>query len=741
MNCLPFRLPALLAAAAFAVLLACTPDEQPPAAADAAVPDSGADTAPADASADVGDVAPEDVAGDAAVDSAADASPEVALPQCVSASDCPTPGSCWLSTCTSKGHCALAPAAVGTSCDDGNACTTQDQCGSGLCAGTAKLACDDENACTVDKCNPIAGCLNLPAAASSACDDGDPCTQGDSCQQGQCESGQSVCQCKTNSDCNKFEDGDLCNGTLYCDKAGGSAYTCKVNPASVITCATASNSACQTNTCVASTGQCKLVVAPGNTPCSDGEACTTGDFCESGQCQGGTNTCYCESDADCQAKEDGNLCNGKLFCNKASAQCQVNPASVVTCQTVDETACLKNLCNPKEGKCHLLPLKDGKVCDDGNPCTPNETCSKGECSSAINSCECQKDADCLAKEDGNLCNGTLYCDAATNQCRVNPATVVTCLTGDDPPCLADVCNPKTGKCSEIALPKDGTACDDGTSCTAQSFCQGGQCVGSANLCECQKDGDCAAKEDANLCNGKLFCNPKSNKCEVNPATVVECPGAFDEECLTNQCDPATGSCGMKPAHQGNQCGGKSVCSAGGWCNAGMCETETASACECQKDSDCSKLEDGDLWNGTLYCNKTLPKPQCQLNPASVVVCQTVGDSTCSQAQCQPASGACKMVALTGSCSDGLACTEQDGCSGGACKGSPKACVDSLPCTADSCAEPFGCLHLPTSVSACDDGNACTASDACLGGKCMGTAKTCEDGNPCTTDSCHGEKGC
>ncbi len=71
------------------------------------------------------------------------------------------------------------------------------------------------------------------------------------------------------------------------------------------------------------------------------------------------------------------------------------------------------------------------------------------------------------------------------KCRTNPATVVSCNTDDDPACLADVCDPKTGKCKEIGLPKDGTACDDANPCTGDDchpqsgcfhFAKGGACT-------------------------------------------------------------------------------------------------------------------------------------------------------------------------------------------------------------------------------------------------------------------------
>ncbi|MDD1738253.1 MAG: hypothetical protein LUQ02_01580, partial [Methanothrix sp.] len=55
-------------------------------------------------------------------------------------------------------------------CDDGNACTTGDACGDGLCQGGAQRSCDDGNACTDDSCDPATGeCVYVNNAAP--CDD------------------------------------------------------------------------------------------------------------------------------------------------------------------------------------------------------------------------------------------------------------------------------------------------------------------------------------------------------------------------------------------------------------------------------------------------------------------------------------------------------------------------------------------------------------------------------------------
>lgn len=295
----------------------------------------------------------------------------------------------------------------------------------------------------------------------------------------------------------------------------------------------------------------------------------------------------------------------------------------------------------------------------------------------------------------------------------------------------------------MTLALDASPCDDGNACTKSETCLGGVCKAgvNANTCQCQKDAECTANEDATLCNGTLYCDKAAGVCVVNPATVVTCSTAFDTDCEAAVCQLLTGKCALAPVHQGNICGDGGVCSGGGWCALGSCVTENKQVCECTNDGDCAAFEDGDLCNGVTYCDLKSPKPLCKLNPATVVLCPSVGDSACQKNLCQPATGKCASQAVAGTCSDGMACTANDSCLSGKCVGNGINCVDALPCTDDTCKEPFGCLHLPAAATPCDDGNACTLKDACVGGQCVGVKALCDDGKGCTDDACATQSGC
>ncbi len=666
---------------------------------------------------------------------------------CGTTADCPVPTSkCVQALCHPTAGCVEVAMPDDALCNDDDACTLSSLCDKGACVAGPLKTCDDGASCTTDTCDAKTGACQHTPTAGAACDDGSACTDGDTCDEGgKCAPGKLVCACQESADCAKFENGDACDGTLFCDPE---TSKCQVNPASLVLCPSAKDTQCAKNLCDPASGKCAMTPAKAGTSCDDGVLCTANDACADGSCKGGQSVC-CQSDKDCAGFEDGDACNGTLYCQVSTGKCVLNPATIVVCPSAADTGCTKNLCDAKTGTCAPQSVNEGKTCDDGNACTPNDTCVKGTCTATANSCTCQSDLDCGKYEDGDLCNGTLYCDIAAKDptCKVNPVTVVFCPTVDDTGCLKNTCNPKTAKCSLVPL-ADKKPCDaDGNNCTVHDTCLNGACKPDVNTCPCQKDAECKAKEDGNLCNGTLYCNKASNKCEVNPATLVSCASANDTQCTKNRCNPVSGQCGPVKLHDYAKCEFDGTqCTLNDACVNGVC-TQGKNLCQCKLDGHCDRFEDSDQCNGTLYCNKKNQPYVCTPNPASAVLCEKGKDGPCLKNLCQPGSGDCKLTAIDEgvACSDGDQCKTKPTCKAGSCSGGKLQCDDSNPCTVDTCAADKGCVFLPQSATVCDDGNSCT-TDTCdkaqKGDGCvhvlLKTGASCEDGDKCSTgDSCQG----
>ncbi|MSP91374.1 MAG: hypothetical protein EXR79_06170 [Myxococcales bacterium] len=175
--------------------------------------------------------------------------------------------------------------------------------------------------------------------------------------------------------------------------------------------------------------------------------------------------------------------------------------------------------------------------------------------------------------------------------------------------------------------------------------------------------------------------------------------AAGKACVAAFCDPASHQCATKPAAAGAACASGDPCVATAACDAlQVCQPVSAIACD-----------DG---------------------------------VACTTDDCASGSGCTHGVGSDGTvCDDGYACTGKDACLGGLCVGSA-GCDDGDPCTADLCAagQPGApCTYNPLpDFALCDDGNACSVSTQCSGGKCKGGFLIdCDDGNACTQDSCDG----
>ena len=350
---------------------------------------------------------------------------------------------CTAETCSPANGCIYQM--LTTACDDGDACTGPDLCQQGDCSG-AQLVCDDDNPCTDDACLPGQGCVFTDNAAD--CDDGNACTDGDVCAKGTCEGGELL-------DCN---DENLCTSET-CSPKDGCVYTFNTAPCtdndvctlndqcSLGECATSGSlscadlNPCTDDSCDPNVG-CSFV--PNQAPCSDGNACTAADVCDSGSCGAG-------DDLDC---DDQNPCTDDA-CDSQTGCVHVN--NVLPCD--DDDACtLADTC--ATGACVGGPDLD---CDDQNLCTNDDCDAEDGCVYQFNVEPCNDNDPCTVTDacDGGSCSGAgdLDCD-------------------DNVVCTTDSCETGVG-CKHVPTvdyETDENNCGDcGVVCDQGKKCTGGEC--------------------------------------------------------------------------------------------------------------------------------------------------------------------------------------------------------------------------------------------------------------------------
>ncbi len=355
----------------------------------------------------------------------------------------------------------------------------------------------------------------------------------------------------------------------------------------------------------------------------------------------------------------------------------------VQCQVAEDCAQAElGICDTvacEENRCVVSQLPDGDRCDDDDPLTGKDACLSGVCAGTAKTCE-----------------------------------------EDLGPCLKAVHDPETDECRPEPV-EDGTPCDDENACTQVDSCEAGECVGA-------KPKTCEATDD---CHDAGECDAKTGECAVKAKVDGE-PCDDGQACTTN--DFCTeGACGGEAV----------VCDDGLACSSDSCDEKSGacaadtSNCSCKKDADC---EDGNACNGTELCDPL--QKLCKLG--TPVVCATSADP-CLQNVCVPETGACEPEPAK----DGTACNDADGCStvdtcqAGKCEGSsPVVCAALSQChVAGTCDSSTGHCSNPEkpAKTACNDGNACTTSEACLAGACVGGATTtcvasdqCHDAGSCNT---------
>jgi hypothetical protein len=654
-------------------------------------------------------------------------------------------------------HCIASLALIACACgsqpagDDSDSKPTSDL--------LAACSCDTskDTVCSRNICQPDGSCAIKPVPDGVPCVDDDPCTAGDVCAKGSCSAGlHSMCACRKDDEC--LDDGDLCNGFAFCDKAV-LPWTCRLNPATVVTCP-ADDGPCQLAGCDKKTGKCGFTNRPDDTACDDKNVCTTDDACTAGVC-GGLDVCSCKTSADCKTLEDANPCNGTLYCDNKSQKCVVNPATVVQCDTTGDTICKKNSCQPQTGVCLPKAAPATAGCDDGDKCTAGDHCNGGECAPGKSVCVCKTDGDCQKHDDGDKCNGLKFCDKATGSCKDNPASIVTCPSVADTACAHNVCLPNEGTCTMAAradvtlhceLQKDAfdkpvqvckwqtkTAkdsgkpadkgpfgCDDGDVCTSGETCDGKVCKASAVTCKCQSNADCVAKDDGNLCNGTMYCDKslKVADCVFNPASKVFCSKSDDTDCLKARCDTKTGTCGLQPQASGKGCDDakpctvSTVCSPTGGCSGGKtnpCDDKNLCTVDaCAKGAGCSHV--------TKACND---------------------GNSCTEDGCDAKTGQCKLAPKkdgTVCNGDDNGCTVNDQCQKTVCKvGKKLTCTNkTAACEQPACISK-GPSDFHCGVVARNDGSACDAPGSCLVGAVCKAGKCGKGTTPSLSHKTFGAK--
>jgi len=108
---------------------------------------------------------------------------------CPAVDACHDPGTCNPATGTCE---AGTPKPNGTQCDDANACTQVDSCQAGACVGTSPVICTAADAChNPGACDVATGLCGAGEAVpnGTSCSDGNVCTQQDACSSGVCLGG------------------------------------------------------------------------------------------------------------------------------------------------------------------------------------------------------------------------------------------------------------------------------------------------------------------------------------------------------------------------------------------------------------------------------------------------------------------------------------------------------------------------------------------------------------------------
>lgn len=289
--------------------------------------------------------------------------------------------------------CDVTNNTLGTTCDDGDPATTDDECdGAGTCAGLT-LSCTPTQCQETSVPNGI-DCDITYKDDGDGCDDGDNATQTDECDgAGTCAGTPYSCTAGTcedtstpnGTDCNiaytaattACDDGALDTHTDQCDGAGGCAGTPFTCTAGV----------CEASSVPDGAG-CSVTPSTAGTECDDNDVTTNSDECNgAGSCAGTPYDCVA-AQCELSSEHNGLDCDVVNYftgfgCNDNNNSTRDDICNSGSCAGTPYTCPSPTFCqasnSPNGINCTIVNQPNGFACDDAETCTTPDTCQEGDC--------------------------------------------------------------------------------------------------------------------------------------------------------------------------------------------------------------------------------------------------------------------------------------------------------------------------------------------------------------------------
>jgi cysteine-rich repeat protein len=264
--------------------------------------------------------------------------------------------------------------------------------------------------------------------------------------------------------------------------------------------------------------------------------------------------------------------------------------------------------------------------------------------------------------------------------------------------------------------------------------------GDLSCCDCFHPSDTGQRKLAEVGWSGLQCSPELPCCAETPDALVSATcGVADFATFHPSGFWPAGACGNGILDPGESCDDGNTAS--GDCCSATCQRD-GSATPCSSDGNVCTDDRCDAGGACVHVQNTAPCNDGAFCTVSDVChagicsgqprdCSASADQ-CHDGVCDEALDGCRAVARAPgtSCDDGNACTQTDACFAGTCLGSaPLACAPLDQCHATGVCNPATglCSNPPRpDGTACDDGDACTGDDGCTAGACGG-ASPCGDG--------------